>query len=74
LSLWSHGKDKDGKDALHSGEPAHKWENGEVVEDGEEVTAEMRGSKSKVMDRRGSILSVFEKGKDEEGRDIILSG
>lgn len=74
LSLWTHGKDKDGKDALHSGEPAHKWGNGDEVFDGEEVIVERRGSKSKVMDRRGSILSVFEKGKDEKGRDVIISG
>jgi len=73
LSLWSHGKDKEGNDVLHSGEPAHKWDNGEI-EDGEEVNVERTASKSKAMDRRGSILSVFEKGKDENGRDIILSG
>lgn len=69
LSLWTHGKDKEGKDALHSGDPVHEW-GGEDLD----RTISKGSTSSRGMDRRGSILSVFEKGKDDNGRDVILSG
>jgi len=67
LSLWSHGKDKKGKDVLHSGDPVHEWS-------GQDDSGTPIRKKSRGMDRRGSILSVFEKGKDAKGRDVIVSG
>jgi hypothetical protein len=73
LSLFRHGKDKDGRDVLHSDEPdeytqdnataAAAIERPPSVED-----KPMRG------DRRGSILSMWTWGKDKSGRDVIHSG
>jgi len=73
LSLWSGGKDKQGKDVLYSGDgPVETWE-----EDGAPLTKTISGRTRRVRqpeERRGSVLSIWEKGKDANGKDIILSG
>ncbi|KAH8590789.1 hypothetical protein B0O99DRAFT_598815 [Bisporella sp. PMI_857] len=68
LSLWTSGKDKDGRHVLHSdGEHVHKWDV--------EKKREERGSKGSMeRERHGSILSLFTNSKDEKGRSIISSG
>jgi len=72
LSLFKHGKDKKGRDVLHSGD-TDEWstevaEQRKVQEEEEEEAKQDRGV------RRGSILSMWTWGKDKEGRDVIHSG
>ncbi|TVY31855.1 hypothetical protein LOCC1_G008851 [Lachnellula occidentalis] len=71
LSLWTSGKDKDGKHIMH-----HDDHDVAVVED-EQVpvkgpTSPAISPDAPVRDqRRGSILSMWKPGKDEKGRSII---
>lgn len=70
LSLFTHGKDKDGRDVLHSG-------NGDPEERSAENDAHLEPhvpSEAPDRTRRGSILSMWTPGKDKEGRDVIHSG
>jgi len=72
LSLWSAGKDSDGKAILHSdehGEWVEEVKANEAAKLLEEISETKEEAKAK-----GSILSMWKKGKDENGRNIILSG
>jgi len=75
LSVWSSGKDKDGRDVLlHDDfdDEGHEIGSGKVEV---EEAGERRGSTSsekRGADRRGSILSLWSKGTDENGRPVIL--
>ncbi|TVY84496.1 hypothetical protein LSUE1_G002451 [Lachnellula suecica] len=68
LSLWSSGKDKDGKHVLHHDD----HDDVVIVEDGDAVEKEQTSpTLSPIENRRGSILSMWKAGKDEKGRSII---
>jgi hypothetical protein len=71
LSLWSSGKDKDGKHILHhdDDDDVVVVEDGRVTEKGE--TSPTLSPTSPRDTRRGSILSMWTPGKDEKGRSII---
>jgi len=75
LSLFKHGKDKDGRDVLHSGE-ADDWHNSSATAVVAAPAEDEPSSPKDVMprDRRGSILSMWTWGKDKDGRDVIHSG
>ncbi|TVY22084.1 hypothetical protein LHYA1_G009219 [Lachnellula hyalina] len=64
LSLWSSGKDKDGKDVLHHDDVV-------VVEDDLAPVPAEKSPASRRDTRRGSILSMWKPGKDDKGRSII---
>lgn len=69
LSMWTGGKDKDGKDILsHNDEESSSSEEEPLKE---EVPAAQE-EQPVVHERRGSILSLWTGGKDENGRPIIL--
>lgn len=77
LSLFKHGKDKDGRDVLNSGD-AEDW-NRESAAAAAAATAAAEAEspqldKTMPRDRRGSILSMWTWGKDKAGRDVIHSG
>lgn len=76
LSLFQHGKNKHGKDVLHSGENVEHWGGDDLKrEDALIVPTQKKGrSGSKVQERKGSVLSMWAKGKDENGRDVLLQG
>ena len=67
LSIWSSGKDKDGKPILHHDD--HEAEGAEEQKQ-EELLKEQEPEER--TDRRGSILSLWSKGTDENGRAVIL--
>ena len=67
MSIWSSGKDKDGKPILHHDD--HEAE-GVGEEKQEELLKEQEPEER--TDRRGSILSLWSKGTDENGRAVIL--
>jgi len=81
LSLWTHGKDENGRGVLHSGDGnVEAWDGEVVVVEEEElkrtVSAESAGKKrrnSKVQpqERRGSILSMWSQAKDKDGNWVI---
>lgn len=76
LSLFQHGKDKKGRDVLHSGEGnPEEWDR-EPVAAAIERTPSVENGKDMGMprERRGSILSMWTWGKDKSGRDVIHSG
>jgi hypothetical protein len=74
LSLFKHGKDKDGRDVLHSGD-ADDWHNSSAAAAvATAVQDEPSSPKDMPRDRRGSILSMWTWGKDKDGRDVIHSG
>lgn len=69
LSLFTHGKDKNGRDVLYSG--------GGDPEDWNHESGADRDHPSKKRPPRvrlGSILGMFTWGKDKQGRDVIHSG
>jgi hypothetical protein len=66
LSIWTQGKDKDGRNVILSGE-----EHDGIVE----ILAEKVVSPTnKDQERRGSILNLWTRGKDKDRRPVILSG
>ena len=71
LSLWKTGKDKDGKDHIHSGHEGEDWADA-VSNTSESAPASPRVDNRG--DRRGSILSIWSQGKDKEGKIVIHSG
>lgn len=78
LSLFQHGKDKDGRAVLHSGENVEDWDRHAQVGKEKEVlivpVEKTSRSGSRVQERHGSILSMWTNGKDENGRDVLLQG
>jgi len=88
LSLWSAGKDKDGKHILkHDDVPANDDYNESAISEGLpspngsrqgslSVPGSRRGtndrSNSKGADRRPSILSMWSTGKDKDGNVVML--
>ncbi|KAE8454469.1 hypothetical protein EG329_000092 [Mollisiaceae sp. DMI_Dod_QoI] len=87
LSIWSTGKDKHGRDALvHDDHEASDGEDESAIardmdekaesESGDPdllkmLNREKRGSGAG-SDRRGSILSLWSQGKDENGRAVMM--
>ncbi|TVY42014.1 hypothetical protein LSUB1_G004079 [Lachnellula subtilissima] len=65
LSLWSSGKDKDGKDILHHDDVVVVEDDLAHVPETEKIQAGRRDT------RRGSILSMWKPGKDDKGRAIM---
>jgi hypothetical protein len=66
--MWQGGKDKNGKDIVaHDDHPDSEEEQSESVGS---PAAESVPEKE-VRERRGSILSMWKKGKDKHGRDTI---
>jgi len=73
LSLWSTGKDKDGNAVLHSDDHGDWME--EVRAAKREKEARKKAERAaRAEANRGSILSLWKRGKDEHGNDVILSG
>jgi hypothetical protein len=70
LSIWSSGKDKDGKSILHHDDHDVEGEQELTVE--EVLKAAEEHEPEERTDRRGSILSLWSKGTDENGRAVIL--
>lgn len=72
LSLWKTGKDKDGRDHIHSGHEGEDW--GDAVS----TTSATPPASPRLLeergDRRGSILSIWRQGKDRDGKTVIHSG
>ncbi|KAH8752733.1 hypothetical protein F5882DRAFT_385815 [Hyaloscypha sp. PMI_1271] len=69
LSMWEGGKDKDGRDILAHDD--HSDEEEESV--GSPMSnEEEQGKASLERERRGSILSIWRKGKDEHGNHAIV--
>lgn len=75
LSIWKAGKDSKGRSVLH--------QDGGSKDDREEVIAKKDASpemlspklsprERRMSDRRGSILSIWSNGKDENGRDVMV--
>lgn len=73
LSLWTSGKDKDGKHIVHHDD----HDDVVIVEDGQVVDKEMTSPTVEspkydpTANRRGSILSMWKTGTDEKGRPVI---
>ncbi|KAN0089198.1 hypothetical protein V8E51_019458 [Hyaloscypha variabilis] len=70
LSMWQGGKDKNGKDILVHDDHSEGEDEDVVVgspksEEGEKVGVVER-------ERRGSILSIWKKGKDEHGNAVMV--
>jgi hypothetical protein len=87
LSLWSAGKDKDGKHILKHDDHEVKNDDESAISDGLaspngsrsgslSIPGSRRGtndrSNSKGADRRPSILGMWSTGKDEEGNVVML--
>jgi uncharacterized membrane protein len=73
LSLFHHGKDKNGRDVLHSGDgDPEEWSAGSGAERAE--IERPPSNKPAPRERHGSILSIWTWGKDKFGRDVIHSG
>jgi len=68
LSLFQHGKNKEGKSVLHSGESTDDWGGDDL----KRTISAKSTSSYKGQERRGSVLSMWGKGKDDRGRDILL--
>jgi hypothetical protein len=71
LSLWKTGKDKDGKDHIHSGHEGEDWADAVSNTSGTPPASPRPDERG---DRRGSILSIWKQGKDREGHTVIHSG
>jgi hypothetical protein len=67
LSIWRHGKDKDGISVIKSGEE----HEGPIVLEVEKIG---EVEKPRGQERRGSVLSMWTQGKDKHGNDSIFSG
>lgn len=76
LSLFQHGKDKNGRDVLHSGDPPEGWDREPPMSPAIERSPSVEDVKFRPhhRGRRGSILSMFTWGKDKTGSDVIHSG
>jgi len=61
-------QNKDGKSVLHSGESTDDWGGDDLKRD----ISPKSTTSHKGQERRGSILSLWGKGKDERGRDILI--
>lgn len=74
LSLWRGGKDASGRSILiHDGDQHN--EVFEADKDGAplvKMTSKELARERRLSERRGSILSVWSTGKDDQGRDIII--
>ena len=71
LSLWKHGKDKDGNHHLHSGHEGEDWDAVSATSGTPPASPRLTDDRG---DRRGSILSIWRQGKDREGRTVMHSG
>lgn len=72
LSLWKTGKDKDGRDHIHSGHEGEDWGDAVSTTSGTPpASPRMTDDRG---DRRGSILSIWKQGKDRDGKTVIHSG
>lgn len=73
LSLWTHGKDHDGHAVLHSDDHGVWVEEVKEAKRLKDMEEEASETKEEAI-QKGSILSMWKKGKDENGKDVILSG
>jgi hypothetical protein len=73
LSLWTHGHDADGHAVLHSDDHGVWVEEVKEAKRLKDLEEEASATKEEAI-QRGSILSLWKKGKDENGKDVILSG
>ena len=71
LSLWKTGKDKDGRDHVHSGHEGEDWVEAISTTSGSVPSSPRLDDRG---DRRGSILSIWKQGKDRDGHTVIHSG
>jgi len=72
LSVWRAGKDKNGKPILaHDGETHELSSEEEVLEKEDNASPKLSARERRLSQRRGSILSLWSNGKDENGRDVI---
>jgi hypothetical protein len=71
LSLWKTGKDKDGRDHVHSGHEGEDWGDAISATSGTPPASPRLDDRG---DRRGSILSIWKQGKDRDGKTVIHSG
>lgn len=61
---------------MHSGENVEHWGGDDLKRDVDLIvpTEKKSRSGSRVQDRKGSVLSMWTKGKDENGRDVLSQG
>jgi len=71
LSLWKTGKDKEGKEMVHSGHEGEDWGDAISNTSGSAPASPRLDDRG---DRRGSILSIWKQGKDRDGHIVIHSG
>jgi hypothetical protein len=75
LSLWKTGKDREGRPLVHSGdEDGVDGLETAVSADGGSPPSSPRVFDDRRSERRGSVLSMWKKGTDQEGRSIIHCG
>jgi len=75
LSLWRFGKDRQGRDVLHSGDGnVEAWGEGRMEGGVENKVGEEKTVSEEKKERRGSILGLWRFGKDKNGRDVLHSG
>lgn len=73
LSMWEGGKDKQGRDILaHDDHHSDEEEEDGNVSVGSPASEESEKLAAQERERRGSILSVWRKGKDEHGNHAIV--
>ena len=76
LSLWKTGMDREGRHLVHSGDDGAALDSAASA-DGWSLSGSAPAS-PRILDdraeRRGSVLSIWKKGTDREGRSVIHSG
>jgi hypothetical protein len=72
LSLFTHGKDKDGHDVLYSGDGDPEDWDGKRSIHCDEPQKNKAPYATQLPARPGSVLSPWVRGKDNQGRNVIL--
>jgi hypothetical protein len=72
LSLFTHGKDKDGHDVMYSGDGDPEDWGGESSIHGDQPQKNKSPYATPLPARPGSALSPWVRGKDNQGRNVIL--
>jgi hypothetical protein len=72
LSLFTHGKDKDGHDVMYSGDGDPEDWGGESRVNRDQPQTNKSPCATPLPARPGSILSPWVRGKDNQGRNVIL--
>lgn len=72
LSIFTHGKDKDGNDVLNSGDgDLEGWNNGSLV-DASQPSSKESPNKAPTFVRPEGMPMPWIRGKDNQGRDVVL--